>query len=146
MVLESAARAGKATAMTELAVGLLDGRWGGTDTSRAVQLLKSAAEMTEPRALRKLAELHDRGLHVGQNGAEAARLVLRAFAGEGAEDAIVEFESDAAIGSVWRAETLRALQRQLRDAGRYDGPIDGIVGTRSLLAIRENAKAATTKR
>lgn len=135
-LLESAARTSKVAAMAELAAGLLDGRWGSRDVSRAIILLRAAADKHDVRALRRLAELHDRGQHLPLDTGEAARLLLRAFSGGDAEDAIVEFESDAAIGNVWRAETLRALQRQLRDAGRYDRPIDGIIGTRSLQAIR----------
>ncbi len=121
-LLKSAADGGSAIATFDLGKFADDGL-GGPATD-ALALYRRAAALGEPNGFRAAAVLLDEGRHGPKDADAAADALLRA----------VVADSGLAIGELtgptqaWTPATVTALQKRLKGAGYYDGPLDGKSG------------------
>ena len=115
-----AADLGDSAAMVRLAQIHINGEGVMVDYDKAVAWLLKAAEADDGAAVALLAWCYDVGAGVEEDAYEAARHLLRALS-LGAWDAQQQLPS-------FSAATRREVQRLLRNAGYYDGPIDTQIG------------------
>jgi TPR repeat protein len=109
----------------------VQGRGMAVDVALAARLYRGAAEGGHAQAMSTLGALLGSGLGVGRDPREAALWILR---GEEAGDRW--FRSHFAAQPV---EVRIEVQRLLRAAGRYSGPLDGTFGPEALAALRAHA-------
>jgi hypothetical protein len=119
-----AADIGHAGARAELGYLYDTGRGVPRDPAEAVRLYRLAADAGHARAMGNLAVMLDAGRGAAADPATAAQLLLRSFA---AGDQITQSWLFSNPGN-WTSATRRELQRLLREAGHYDGAIDGDIG------------------
>jgi TPR repeat protein len=122
-LLKKASDDGSARATFNLATAIANGI-GGKPVGDALALFRRAGAEGYGEAYRAAAVLLDEGRGVSQNPVAAAEDLLRAVAADAGE-AIVELTGKT---QTWRAETLGELQKRLKSAGYYSGPIDGKSG------------------
>ena len=130
LLMRQASEAGSAIATFNLGKLAVDGRVG--DITDAVDLFLKAANLGEPGGYRAAALLLDKGLGGEMDPDAAADLLLRGVASDFGE-AMNELMAQA---KNWSAETIRAVQGKLKEAGYYDGTIDGMSGPRFAEALR----------
>ena len=129
-LLKSAADGGSAIATFNLGKFADDGL-GGAATD-ALALYRRAASLGEPNGFRAAAVLLDEGRHGAKDAEAAADALLRA----------VVADSGLAIGELtgptqaWTPGTVTALQKRLKGAGYYDGPLDSKSGPGLAAALR----------
>lgn len=119
-----AADIGHAGARAELGYLYDTGRGVPRDPAEAVRLYRLAADAGHARAMGNLAVMLDAGRGAAPDPATAAQLLLRSFA---TGDQITQSWLFSNPGN-WTSATRRELQRLLREAGHYDGAIDGDIG------------------
>ena len=116
-----AAERGMVQAMYNLGVLYELGRGVGKDVGEAARWYRKAADENFAAAKRGLAVLHDEGKGVPRDTAVAADYLLQAFrqGHKGARaDLLQKFGS-------WSVGTRKQVQRQLKEAGLYAGPVTG---------------------
>ena len=128
-----AADLGDSAAMVRLAQIHINGEGVMVDYDKAVAWLLKAAEADDGAAVALLAWCYDVGAGVEEDAYEAARHLLRALS-LGTWDAQQQLPS-------FSASTRREVQRLLRNAGYYDGPIDTQIGPATQEALVEYATA-----
>ena len=129
-LLKGAADAGSAIATFDLGKFADDGL-GGKATD-ALALYRRAAALGEPNGYRAAAVLLDEGRHTLKNPAGAADELLRAVAADSGL-AINELIGPA---QSWTPATVSALQKRLKAAGYYGGPVDGRSGAALAPALK----------
>ena len=100
---------------------------GGKFAGEALANFRRAGAEGYGEAYRAAAVLLDEGRGVPNNPAAAAEDLLRAVAADAGE-AIVELTGKTEKTQTWTPETIRELQKRLKSAGDYSGPIDGKTG------------------
>lgn len=102
------------------------------DPQAALKLFERAADLRHPQALFNFAALIDDGLIEGRGPDDAARYLYDALR-SGARDVL---DLLAEKPNQFTAETRKALQRRLSEAGFYGGAIDGSFGPGTQKAVR----------
>jgi TPR repeat protein len=102
------------------------------DPAKAVALFQRAADLRHPQALFNTAALIDDGAIPGRGPEDAARYLYDALR-SGARDVLAVLSDRP---NQFKPETRQALQRRLKEAGFYDGAIDGSFGPGTLKAVR----------
>ncbi len=103
-----------------------------SDPAKGVALFEQAAALREPHALFNMAALTDDGLVPGKTYEDAAQYLYRALR-VGNEDVLNQMVQ---APEAFEPETRKALQRQLKAVGLYDGPIDGDFGPGTQASLR----------
>ena len=117
-----AAEKGDPLAMTNLGVMYYEGRAVAKDQAKAVRWFRQATGKDHVYAIYNLGKAHDAGVGgARKDPREAANLVYTAIK-DGDPQSVDAFRLQI---SAFSEGFWRALQRRLKDAGRYDGPIDG---------------------
>ncbi|MEZ5842890.1 MAG: dienelactone hydrolase family protein [Hyphomicrobiaceae bacterium] len=101
-----------------------NGKGGARDAGRAVMAYERAARDGAWFAMRRLAVIHDEGRGIKRNAGMAARWLREAL--KVGDRAILT--SLITAPHIWHRETLKALQRSLKNEGNYKGPLDGLAG------------------
>ena len=122
-LLQKASDGGSARATFDLAKIEADAT-GGKWAREALSHFRRAGAEGYGEAYRAAAVLLDEGRGVPRNPAAAAEDLLRAVAADAGE-AIFELTGKT---QTWTPETIRELQKRLKSAGYYGGPIDGKSG------------------
>ena len=113
----------------------LGGRAKSSET--ALKYYRGAADKADALGLHNLGAAYNSGLlGLQRDGAEAARLILRAL--EARYDVTVQ--SLTVRPDVWTAEFWQNLQRRLAEKGLYSGTIDGRANPATLDAVRRLGK------
>ncbi|MGM0562328.1 MAG: hypothetical protein ACQETX_14825 [Pseudomonadota bacterium] len=99
------------------------------DNTEAVKWFRKAAEQGVSYGMNNLGWMYAHGEGLSRNPSRAAELYFKAL--EGGSDWVIERDHDE-----WDRDTARALQVLLRDAGLYDGTIDGAIGPGTEAAMR----------
>jgi hypothetical protein len=129
-----AADRGNATAMVRLGILQQDGKGVLKDETAAANLYRKAAEDGSSSGMHNLALLYDKGIGVDRRDPElAATLMLQAI-DLGDQFSVKEM---AQSSRRWSLDFRRAFQRKLRDAGFYEGSIDGSFGNSTLSALSD---------
>jgi len=129
-----AADLGSTTAMVRLAILYGTGKGVEKNLAEAIAWLDRAARGGDGIAMAKLAEAYDQGRGVANNPAQAARFGLAALRA-GAWSIQKSFPA-------FSQPTREEVQRVLKDAGVYSGPIDGVFGTDTRQALLDYARKA----
>lgn len=120
-----AAEQGFPDALNDLAFFHYQGEHGlSRDVPRALDLFRQAADARHPEAMFNVAALIDDGVIEGRGAEDAARYLYRALRSGNAE--VYEILSERP--EMFKPDTRRALQRELRRYALYDGAIDGDFG------------------
>ena len=122
---------GNAAAMVALAQLHLQGKGVEKSETAAATLNRKAAEIGNPSAMNNMAWMLQMGRGVRKDPEEAADFMMKALArhNEFSQKQMTENSHN------WTKEFRQALQRRLRDAGVYVGPIDGQFGQPTITAI-----------
>jgi TPR repeat protein len=107
------------------------GKGVAQDDTKAREWCGKAAALGDTTAMHLLGFLHDRGLGGKRDGKEAARLIEGALR-KGDEDSLKQMRSYA---TDWTIDFRIAMQSRLKDAGVYNGQVDGQFGPDSLRAL-----------
>ncbi len=128
---ERAVAAGNPLAMNHLAYLYREGDGVKKDMGKAVELYESAAATGHTDSMSNLASFYDEGRGVEKDPSRAVAFLVGSLRGRSS------FSRDQMRSNsrAWSIETRRALQQQLKDAGVYDGPIDGSFGPATQAAI-----------
>lgn len=97
----------------------------------ATGLYRRAADLGHPFGLHNYAAMLDRGKGTERDPERAADLVLRALALRNP----FSYQQVTKNAHAWSAEFRRALQKRLRDAGVFEGRIDGSIRAPTIKAI-----------
>lgn len=108
------------------------GRGVAKDCAEGVRWIRKAADMNNPIGLGYLADIYYTGNCVARDEKEAAALWLRAL-GNGNPLVLAKFAKQQ---NLLRRSFKKQLQQLLKDAGVYDGPIDGSIGPATINAIK----------
>lgn len=123
-----AAEKGYQPAFFPVAFAYSNGRGVTKNDVQAVRWYRKSAEAGNGGAMTNLAIRYDEGRGVERNFGTAAGWLLRAVrAGNN------RLSRDKGKG--WNRNTLREVQRRLRSAGYFNGPIDGRIGRQTLAAL-----------
>lgn len=125
------AEAGEGMAMFNIGVFYRDGRGVKADQKEAFRWFSRAAALGVPDAAYSLAQAYNDGRGVTPDYKLAADYMFTSLSA-GYPFAAREMNTNA---KSWHPEFRRALQRRLRDAGVYNGSIDGSVGPATRRAI-----------
>jgi uncharacterized protein len=117
----AAANANHPTGLNGLGVCIENGFGRRRDAKAAAAVFTKAAEAGSLTALRNLVRYADRGIAGPRNSEAAADWLRKAFE-RGHEGLLNDMLS---YPSSWSRDTRRALQRNLKRDGLYDGPSDG---------------------
>ncbi len=131
-----AADKGHANAMYNLALNLAKGSGIAKDKAEAVRWYRKAADKGQSDALYQLAMAYDDGLGVTRDRREAARFMVEAIKRKNA----FVLKQMTTNSAAWSKEFRRELQRLVRDAGVYNGAIDGSFGPSTRRAMEALAK------
>lgn len=113
-----------------------EGRGTGKDMAQAVSWFRKAAELGNSDAFYDLGRAHELGTGVEKDPSKAADWVFKSLKAQNAF-AINEMTTNA---NAWSKGFRRELQRRMREAGVYDGDIDGSFGPSTKAAIEALAK------
>ena len=128
---EKGAERNDAYSMASLAWLYENGKGVPQDYQQAKSWYERAAEGGNSYAMGNLSFLYDRGMGTPQNAREAARFAISSM--EGGE---TPFINDMKKGATsYSPEFRQELQRLLRERGYYSGPIDGVFGATTSVAI-----------
>src|SRR5262249_43709000 len=126
-----AADLGSPAAMGDLALLHLQGKGVERSESAAVALLRKAADLGNPIAMNNLAWMLQGGHGGRKDPEEAADFMMKALAHR-AEFSLKQMTQSS---HAWSKEFRQAVQKRLRAAGVYQGPIDGEFRQSTLIAI-----------
>ncbi len=127
-----AAEARDPVGMANLGIMYEYGRGVAKDQARAAHWYKRGDERGALRATHNLGSLYDDGKGVRRDPKEAARLVFKALKG-GYDFSVKQMTTNA---DAWSRPFRRELQRLMREAGVYDGSIDGNFGPATRRAVK----------
>ena len=119
------------SAMNNLGGMYEDGQGVAKDEAEAVRWYRKAAENGEASAMYNLGRMYEDGQGVAKDRRAAARHVFDALR-LGNAFTVKEMTTNT---NAWSKEFRRGLQRLMRDAGVYSGPIDGSFGPGTRRAI-----------
>jgi hypothetical protein len=108
------------------------------DFEKSVSYYAQAAQKGDPAAMHNLAVAYDKGRGADQNRRLAAEWMLKAIR-LGSVFSVKQMTDNP---EAYSQEFRRQLQRQMADAGAYDGAIDGRFGPGTKSAIEALAKRA----
>jgi len=128
-LLERASDEGSAIATFNLGVLALNGTAG--TVTEAFDRFSQAASLGWPAGYQAAALLVDKGVGRPADPDAAAELFLRGVASDNGEAFGRLTGADVRV----TAETIRAMQARLEDAGFYEGPVDGVSGPRFRAAL-----------
>jgi TPR repeat protein len=129
-----AADRGNSTAMVRLGILQQDGKGVLKDEAAAATLYRKAADDGSSSGMHNLALLYDKGNGVDRRDPElAASLMLQAI-DLGDQFSLKEMAQNSRR---WSLDYRRAFQRKLKDAGFYEGGIDGSFGHSTLSALND---------
>lgn len=131
-----AADQGNAFAMYNLGVAYEFARGVSKDAAESVRWYRKASERGNTDAMHNLGAAYDGGNGIQSDPRIAAEWVFKAIKG-GNQFAINQMTENAAA---YTKEFRREFQRLLRDAGLYDGPIDGSFGPATTAAVEASAR------
>ena len=134
-----AADADYAPAMGQLGLMYANGSGLPKDDAEATRWYRKAADKGDVASMYTLAIRTEFAMGTGKDTEEAARLALASVKG-GYEFARTQLISEA---EKWSIDFRRALQRKLKEAGFYDGDIDGRMGGGVKDALDRLAKPAS---
>ncbi len=134
-----AAEAGEADAMNNLAVNLQNGNGIAKNSADAIRWFRAAADRGHANAMYGLGAAYETGNGVGKDSHQAAQWIFKAVKAGSSHTVTVLRDNTDALSS----EFGREFQRLLREAGHYDGDIDGDLGSGTQRAIA--ALFATSK-
>ena len=123
----AAAEAGHAAAMSNLGFAYERGRGVGQSDAEAMRWFRAAAEAGSATGLNNMARMYEAGRSVPRDPARAAELYLAAARGGVAWFGNTVSDRDP--------QTIREVQRRLRDTGHYTGGVDGRWGPLSQAAF-----------
>lgn len=128
---KKAIEAGNSAAFFSLGLVYFDGELVDRDPKAALSHFKQGADLGDPASMYMLALMYDQGDGVGRDRFQAADWLTSAL-DRGDDYTLNELTTNAYSFS---SETRRRVQTHLRNAGFYDGDIDGAFGpiTRSAL-------------
>lgn len=133
--------AAKENSDAEYALGkmYLEGRGVQKDPGEASRWFEKAKDGNWD-ALGALSTMYDKGQGVERDAEKAARLffdrIKRAWSFD--DDDVKKYFTDRTAG--WSVATKRAFQQQLKDAGVYQGGIDGVFGGGTRAAVKQLSK------
>lgn len=133
-----AAEGGYPYAMYEVGNHYLFGMGVTKNLVEAKRWYQKAAEGAEPEGMYGLAYLYDQGLGIARDPAVAADFMMEAIQAGSFQAAKMIMTKPWALNPDFRKE----LQKRLREAGLYNGKIDGAMGAETRRAIAELAKTA----
>ncbi len=125
-----------ANAMYNLAWNLENGKGITKDLGQANSWYRKAVDKGHAGAMYALARMHDDAKGVSRDRPEAARLMFDALK-KGHATSLKEMKTNA---RAWSKQFRRELQRLMRDAGVYEGAVDGSFGAGTRRAIDALAK------
>ena len=125
--------AGSALAMQNIGGLYKNGHGVKRDHAEAMRWFREAADKGEPSAFYNIAVLYDDGNGVSRDRPEAARNMEIALR-RGHDLALKEMKTNS---GAWSADFRKALQQRLKDAGVYDGTVDGRLGPGTIRAMEE---------
>jgi hypothetical protein len=131
---QASADQGYGNALNELGFIHFQGLYGLTpDAAKGIQYFTLAARERDPESQYNLAALIDDGIVPDRGPEDAAVLLYQALRSGNAAvlDVIPKMEEQ------FEPETLRALQRELRENGFYEGDLDGAIGPGTAAAMRK---------
>lgn len=109
-----------------------------TDPVQRAALIRRSAQGGDAQAINALGFLHERGLGVEYDPAQAASLYVQAL--ETGEVSVNQIRGTVDGRTVkWDEATAIEFQRILQERGLYDGGLDGLVGGGTLRAARQLA-------
>lgn len=126
-----AAGLGSTQAMVKLAKFYGKGEGVEANIPEAIGWLTKAADGGDGLAMANLAKAYDEGRGLSYNPIEAAKYALRAVKA-GAWSTHNDFPH-------YTEETRREIQKRLKEAGMYEGPIDGAIGPETRTALTDYA-------
>ncbi|MFD0986096.1 peptidoglycan-binding protein [Methyloligella solikamskensis] len=138
---KKAAENGSVSGMVSLGYAYHAGEGVAQDFSKAAEWYREAVREGDATAKNNLAIMYDNGQGVPRDGKKAARILLEAYLG-GDRAAKKNLEEQSEVLS---RETRREIQRRLREAGVYDGSIDGQLGPATRRALRAYASKKPTE-
>jgi uncharacterized caspase-like protein len=109
------------------------------DYGRAVEYYRRSADLGYVPAFSTLGVMHINGQGTGQDFVEGVRLLKHA-ASLGYRLAKVALRNQD-FGAIFNEEQFKAVQAALKEAGHYDGAVDGAFGTGSKAALEAFQKA-----
>lgn len=132
---------GSANAMFNLALLISEGLPGQATEAEAFRLMERAASRGLLVAYYHLAKYSDLGSGTARNAVAGAQYLFDAVR-KGSVAALTSFPKDS---RGWKpsAEFVAALQRLLRDAGVYHGPLDGTLGPEVIAGLTRLQKGGT---
>ncbi len=119
-----AAEKGLTVSMNNVGLAYDKGRGTAKDKTEAVRWYQRAAKAGYAPGMHNLAAMYDDGTGVAKDPVQAARWVFEALK-KGNRFTIKQMKTKS---NIWSKRFRRDLQRRLREAGVYDGTIDGIFG------------------
>lgn len=128
---EKAAALGELNGMTSAGWMFHNGLGVQPDMAKAIAWYEKAAAAGSPAGMQNLAALYDAGTGVERDSLRAARYIASALK-QGFQPSADQMKTNT---SYWSAEFRRALQAELKQAGVYDGDIDGSFGPATFKAI-----------
>ena len=135
-----AADLGSPAALGDLALLHIQGRGVEQSESAAAALFRKAADLGNSVAMHNLAWMLQGGRGVRKDPEEAADLMMQALARRNA----FSLKQMTQTSHAWSKEFREALQRKLRDAGFYAGPIDGEFSEPTTTAINAYVSRSPT--
>lgn len=127
----AAAAAGDRDAMHNLGVLYDNGKGVAKSAETAARWYARAAELGHPSALHSLGVAYALGTGVARDQDKASELIFGALQ----KKFRLTVEKLTTNASAWRPRFWRALQQRLRNAGVYDGPVNGKFGPATQKAI-----------
>jgi hypothetical protein len=134
-----AAEAGLPAAMYYLGVLHYEGRGIAKDATEAARWYRKGAEAGNADAMSNLGILYHNGWGVGLDPEQAAAWMFQALQ-KGHAPTVESLTTNRDTFSI---SFRRALQRRLKEAGVFDGPIDGIMGPATMSAVKELASRSS---
>jgi len=128
---EKAAEKNDAYSMASLAWLYENGKGVKQDYVQAKDWYEKAADAGNSYAMGNLSYLYDKGPGTHQDAREAARLAVSSM--EGGETPFINDMKGGAKN--FSPEFRQEVQRLLRERGYYSGPIDGVFGATTSIAI-----------
>ena len=128
---QKASLAGSAIATFDLATLAAEGKGG--NPADALDLFLKAAHFGEPKGYRAAAVLLDEGRNAPKDPGRSAETLLRCVTADSG-DCLAEL---LRTQQTWTEPTMKAIQTRLKQAGYYNGPLDGRVNPAMAPALKQ---------
>ncbi len=133
---QRAAEQGNRLALANLGTRYLQGRGVEKDVSKALRLLRKSADKGSAVGMHALGWMHAKGIGIEKNPQLAAKLVFQALRLGNA----FSVKQMLKRSNAWGVDFRRELQRLMKEAGVYAGPIDSNFNAETKRAIKSLAK------